>query len=67
MAAPTGRKPGRPRNLGRQTRLALHDRLAPEIPGLIEGMIRQAKLGDSRAIAWCLDRALGPGSLPADG
>ncbi|WP_269667586.1 hypothetical protein [Thioalkalivibrio paradoxus] len=39
----------------------------PEIPGLIEGMIRQAKLGDTRALAWCLDRALSGPDQHADG
>ncbi|AGA33747.1 hypothetical protein TVNIR_2087 [Thioalkalivibrio nitratireducens DSM 14787] len=38
------------------------------MPGLVDAMIRQAKLGDTQALAWCLDRTLsGPGSLPADG
>ena len=60
MNPPTGRKPGRPRNLAPTTRLLIHDRLQAEVPALVDAMLKQARLGDTRALQWCLDRALTP-------
>jgi len=55
MTAATHRPPGRPRALARPLRL----RLADEGPALLDQMIQQARMGDTSALAWCLDRAIG--------
>ena len=60
MKKPSGRKPGRPVNLAPSTRLMIHDRLQAEVQTLVDQMVKQAKLGDTRALQWCLDRALTP-------
>jgi hypothetical protein len=60
MTAATHRPPGGPLALARPLRL----RLADEGPALLDQMIQQARMGDTRALAWCLDRAIGFASTP---